>query len=370
MHWFAKTLLIFLLPVSAFADAVHFENIFSTESFLGGVPCSANPTAEIAYSEPKTSSRIAAPQALTITCVQGGGDCRCYHLYSRALPTGGDKSFFEVRSFDNAGPGKPIWVSRETKTSLPMAALASETKNGEIHFRTPPPPAFLDEKLSQRFDLRDLSKIPDSFVKKILKEEPRPIAKLSITIPPDGSGQIEFRRHNPETPGRTFAGKALYKLAIGEFTAETKIGQPFIWDFVVYKKVGSSYLVGGPFREGANDFANVAEFQSKMQMFAWIETKGLGVQEEKLSNSVSSAGFMSEHPLAITIVQTVEQMKSIKNRSYTKLRVDLLMWDIGPGGTDDLNSVQQKAHTLREIWSPTHDEKNRINYWLTVVPGC
>ncbi len=370
MSWLGKILLGVLFPLSLHADVVHFNNIFSDEVFLGGVSCGSNPGQETVYTEPKTSAQTSSPQALDITCAQGGGDCLCYYLYSKVFPAGPGKSFFEVRTATQEGKSHPIWILRETADSRSIAVLASESKNGEIKFREPEPTAYLDEKLTQRIDLKDIHKVPETVLKKILSEEPRGLAQLSITIPPAGKGQIEFRRHNPDTPGKTISGEELYKLAVGHYNPDLKAGQSYDWKFTVYKKVGSQYLVGGGYRDAAADFANISDIESDMGLFAWIEIKNLKFKEEKISKPITTASIMSDHPLAIAVLQSVTTTKTIKNRSYTKLRIDLLMRDfVGPTGLE-LHPVRQKAQTLREIWIPTFDEKNRINFWLTRVPGC
>ena len=102
-------LLVLLLPLSVFADAVSYDQFLSKDLLKGGVPCSAlgsdfylNEPAT-AFAEPTMESIFPEKKTVQIACVAGGGDCDCYVMFTDKVPSSqAGKAFYRGRLDDQS----------------------------------------------------------------------------------------------------------------------------------------------------------------------------------------------------------------------------------------------------------------------------
>jgi hypothetical protein len=163
-------LLSILTPLSSHGNALSLEHFFSTEKFKGGVRCAAVASNDDSYlNEPTTvfaeanvKSQLLSPRKLRVSCAQGGGDCECVVLYKTVSRTDGARSFFQVKAED----GGDVWVAAPNSAAISIDVLATEAKSGEIDFRAPAPPIYLDKKRSNQISKTQVFEVPKRLSKR------------------------------------------------------------------------------------------------------------------------------------------------------------------------------------------------------------
>jgi len=159
-----------LLPIRSHADVVSLEHFFSNEKNKGGVACAAVAKqgdgglveATLTYQMPDKNQSTKSLKKLRTSCAQGGGDCQCVVLYSDAVKADGAESFFHVKADD----GADVWVLASDTSAVAIDQLATETRDGEIHFRNPAPRIYRDKLGKNEISAKQLVEIPKSLVKR------------------------------------------------------------------------------------------------------------------------------------------------------------------------------------------------------------
>jgi len=164
--------LLLLLPITAHADRVSLEHFFSNEKNKGGVACAAVAKqgdgdlaeATLTYQMPDKNQSAKSLKKLRASCAQGGGDCQCVVLYSDTVKADEAESFFHV----NADDGADVWVLASDTSAVAIDKLATETRDGEIHFRNPAPLIYLDRLGKREISAKQLVEVPKSLAKRKL----------------------------------------------------------------------------------------------------------------------------------------------------------------------------------------------------------
>ena len=159
-----------LLPITSHADVVSLEHFFSNEKNKGGVACAAVAKEgdgylvedTLTYLMPNKNQSANNLKKLRMSCAQGGGDCQCVVLYNDAVKADGTESFFRVKADDAAD----VWVLASDTSAVAIDQLATETRDGEIHFRTPAPRIYRDKLGKNEISAKQLVEIPKSLAKR------------------------------------------------------------------------------------------------------------------------------------------------------------------------------------------------------------
>lgn len=163
-------LLVLLLPLSVFADAVSYDQFLSKDLLKGGVPCSAlgsdfylNEPAT-AFAEPTMESIFPEKKTVQIACVAGGGDCDCYVMFTDKVPSSqAGKAFYRGRLDDQSS----AWFLAYTDSEKSIEILATQAKDAEITLRKPAPAIFLNGDASKKISADRLFHIPKNIANKV-----------------------------------------------------------------------------------------------------------------------------------------------------------------------------------------------------------
>lgn len=376
---------LLIFPAIVQADSVSFDDIFSKPAIKGGVPCEDFAENEMAggyldfpivmFSSPDIKNKLPEKLKPRVSCVQGGGDCSCFLLYTDSKSGPDGKLFYEVLPLkEGSVSGKAFWVLAKPGKTMDILKLATVKGVAEINFKDENPDTYSDSSLKTKIKKADISLVPSDVLKKIQKELPTPIMKLKIKSAPGKSPEqsiismwrstVDFNT-NPKPIEMKYSDAYSSEEAKDESSA---VNKP--WELVVFEKVGKRYLVGGYMKVTNTNAASYSSEMSDGRVYSWVDFKNLVVEEIPWQKKPLDKEIYNGFPLTIAPVFTAVESETIDGQVFTQLRVDLMMVDPKQPEQPNDPALKTKVYKLRDIWIRSFDKDNRINFWLTTRPGC